>query len=75
MEQFEDIVGKTVASVHRMKHKFYDDSGFLRINFTDGTHCTIEAGYEDVFTGLCEGEYPTTIELADERREKELVKV
>ena len=59
-----NIDGKTVAKVARMKKPEYDDSGWLKLEFTDGTFCVIVACYGD-FTGDSEGEYPTTIGISD----------
>ena len=66
---FNDMVGKTILSVKQMKLKDYDDAGFLRIIFTDNTHCVIFGGYDEIYTGDSNNEYPTLIGIAREDRE------
>jgi len=50
-----DITGKTITKVTEMKKPEYDDTGWLKIDFTDGTHCVIYAGYFG-YTGKSEDE-------------------
>lgn len=57
---FEDLQGKTIAKATQMKKPTYDDDGWLKLEFTDGTSCVIWAGYGG-YTGESEDEYPTTI--------------
>ena len=45
-----------------MTAKGYDDSGYLRLDFTDGTYCYIVAGYGG-YTGGSLDEYPTNIRI------------
>ena len=58
----EDLVGKTVAAATRLKKPGYDDEGWLRLTFTDGTECVLVAGYGE-YTGASEGEYPTHLRV------------
>lgn len=59
-----NIIGKTIAKITKMKKPQYDDTGWLKMDFTDGTHCIIWAGY-DGWTLKSEDEYPTRIGIAD----------
>ena len=68
MRTFNEMVGKTIAAVKHQKLIEWDDEGFLRVEFTDGTHCTIESGYGNC-TGESEDEYKTVIGIADVERE------
>ena len=60
-----NITGKTIAQVTKMRKPEYDDTGWLKIDFTDGTHCVIWAGYGG-WTGGSEDEYPTCIGVTDD---------
>lgn len=62
--KFNDLVGKTVASATQMKLIQYDDEGYLRLQFTDGTECMIIGGYLS-YTGESEDEYPTAIGIVE----------
>lgn len=59
-----NLTGKTISAATRMKKPEYDDEGWLRLDFTDGTHCVIVAWYGG-YTGESEDEYPTSITIAD----------
>ena len=48
-----------------MRKPEYDDTGWLKLDFTDGTHCVIGAGYGS-YTGESEDEYPTCIWFTDD---------
>ena len=62
-----DLIGKTIASAETMKRPGFDDSGWLRLAFTDGTIAVVVARYGD-WTGDSEDEYPTSIYItADDR--------
>lgn len=63
-----NIVGKTIETVTKIRKPEYDDPGWLKLNFTDGTHCIINAGIGS-FTGSSEDEYPTFIETGEQREE------
>lgn len=56
------IEGKTIAKVMKMENPDYDDEGWLKLEFTDGTFCVIQAGYGGN-TGCSMGEYPTDIRI------------
>lgn len=62
-----NIVGKTIERVTKIRKPEYDDPGWLKLNFTDGTHCTINAGIGS-FTGFSEDEYPTFIEISNDTK-------
>lgn len=64
--------GKTIHSTTRMCKPPYDDTGWLRLDFTDGTHAIIIAGYMG-YTGQSEDEYPTTIGITTMELEPDLV--
>ena len=61
----EDLIGKTIANVTVMKREGFDDEGWLRLKFTDGTTCLIVASYGG-YTGASEDEYPTYIDVEDD---------
>ena len=71
LEEFSQLAGKTVKSARKQKLKRFDDEGFLRLDFTDGTHCTVVGAY-GTYTGGSEDEYQTRIGLAGPGREAEL---
>lgn len=58
----KDLVGKTITSATKMKEPDYDDTGFLKLEFSDGTSCTIVSGYGS-YTRGARDEYPTTISI------------
>ena len=57
-----DINGKTIQSHEFLKVPNYDDTAWLRLNFTDGTACLIESGYDE-YTGDSLEEYPVRIRI------------
>lgn len=59
------LIGKTIAAATEMRKDGYDDSGWLLLEFTDGTKRVIEAGYGG-YTGGSEGEYPTYLRIYDD---------
>lgn len=67
---FDDMVGKMIVDVRRMKPKEYEDYGFLRIKFSDGTHVVIAAGYGE-HNNNSMGEYPTWLYLLTKLGEKD----
>jgi hypothetical protein len=68
------LVGKTISAIQKMKPVNYDDTGYLKIMFTDGSTCYIVAGYSS-YTGQSEDEYPTTIGIYNQcKQELEVVK-
>jgi hypothetical protein len=65
IEKFKDLEGKTIISAYKCAKEGYDDEGYLKLEFSDGTGCTIVAGYGR-YTYESEGEYPTTIYIDNE---------
>lgn len=59
------LEGKTILAVRKKTKRGYDDTGYLEIQFTDGTSCIIVSGFDADWTGLSEGEYATTIGVAE----------
>lgn len=55
-----NIIGKTISVITKMKQPGYDDTGWLKLDFTDGTHCIICGDYGG-YTGESVDEYPTRI--------------
>ena len=74
MDDFKSMIGKTILAVTQQKLIKYDDEGFLRIEFTDGTHITISGGYSK-YTGGSEDEYQTTVGIVPEHRESDLINI
>jgi hypothetical protein len=62
--KLEELVGKTIRSATRMKKPEYDDDGWLKLEFTDGTSCVVVAYYCG-YTGKSEDEYPTGINVTE----------
>jgi hypothetical protein len=60
--KFQDIVGKTIARATVYKFKTYDDEPFLKLEFTDDSHCFVIADYGG-YTGDSEDEYIRTISI------------
>jgi hypothetical protein len=60
--KLKKLVGKTIKSVEQCKAKDTDDSGYLKITFTDDSFVFIESYYGD-FTGNSYDEYPTGINI------------
>lgn len=59
----QELTGKTIASVKRMRDAKYDDEGYLRVSFTDGTEIVIVASYGE-YTGNSIDEYPSKIGIS-----------
>jgi len=70
IENFEDMIGKTIISAKQMKLKGCDDKGFLRLEFSDRTSCIIAGGYGE-YTGESESEYQTLICIGSRQEELE----
>lgn len=60
------LVGKTIKKCYQMEHETHDDCGWIKLIFTDGTECIIEADYYG-YTGESLDEYPTCIEILANR--------
>ncbi|MFA5391815.1 MAG: hypothetical protein WC331_10400 [Candidatus Omnitrophota bacterium] len=69
--KFEDLIGKTIIAAQQMKLKEHDDTGFLRLQFSDNTHCIIEGGYRG-YTVDSEDDYQTHIWISSDERELDL---
>lgn len=59
-----EIIGKTISKVVKMKAIGHDDSGWLKLEFTDSSSVLIEARY-GCYSGNSLGEYPTRIAITD----------
>lgn len=57
---FQDLVGKTITEAKQMKHKTFDDEGFLHLVFSDGTEAFIVAAH-DAWSENAINEYPSAI--------------
>jgi len=62
MVNINDMIGKTISDAHRRKSKHYEDSGFLDLEFTDGTKCTVHGTYGGYSTNAYD-EYVEIIEI------------
>jgi hypothetical protein len=62
----KDLVGKTITSATLMKLEDYDDTAWLKLEFSDGSECCVVASYGG-YTGESEDEYPARV-LLDEVR-------
>jgi hypothetical protein len=60
-----NLIGKIISNVENMHKPGYDDSGWLRLTFTDGTSCIIESSY-GTYTGKSIDEYPSTLFILDD---------
>lgn len=66
----KDIIGKTIIDAKTQKLSKHDDTGFLKLTFSDGTECVVFASY-DFYTGRSIDEYPTRIFITDKYESKE----
>lgn len=64
MEDFSLLIGKTILSAKVRKSSKYDDEGFLDLEFSDGSKCTIEGSYGG-YTGKSADEYISLIHLRE----------
>lgn len=64
-EMKQDIIGKTITAAIVMKLADFDDKGFLKLEFSDGTSCVIVADYGG-YTGESQKEYQTAIHITDD---------
>ena len=71
--KFSDLVGKKIITAILMKKAAFDDEGWLRLTFEDGTNCILVAGYGE-YTGESEYEYPSYIYIT-EKVDDELIPV
>ena len=66
---FNNLVGKTIIKVTKMKRPDFDDEGWLKLEFSDKSECTLVSTYNN-FTGGSEGEYPCNIFIVDKYEDK-----
>lgn len=62
----KELIGKTIKAANIMQKQGYDDTGYLKLEFTDGTFVVIVSFYDEEYTRNSEGEYPTRIELSQD---------
>jgi hypothetical protein len=62
---YQSLVGETIASVSKMKKPGFDDQGWLRLEFTDGSACIVVASYGG-YTGKSANVFPTNIEVVSD---------
>jgi hypothetical protein len=55
--ELSDLVGKTITEAVLLKYPELDDEAWLRLRFTDGSECVLEATYGG-FSGNSVDEYP-----------------
>ena len=67
MKDFSELVGKTiVGAVKQRKKEYKDDTGFLRLSFSDGSYAVVMADYSDWNEDYeVEDEYATDIFLTE----------
>jgi len=63
--KFKDLVGKTIVSAQLMKNPKYDDEAWVRLGFSDGSHCFVVSSY-GIYSGGSEDEYPAYIFLEED---------
>lgn len=63
--QLRDLLGKTIKKVSKKRLHGYSDEGFLRFDFTDGSHAYIVASYGS-YSKDAEDEYPTNIDVYED---------
>ena len=63
--KFSELIGKTIINTQLMKKNGYDDEAWVRLDFTDGTHCFVVSSYGS-YSGKSEDEYPAFIFLQNE---------
>ena len=64
--EFESLIGKTILSAKKMRPVGYDDEGYLKLSFSDGSSIILESTYCG-YTGNSLGEYSTDIEILTEQ--------
>ncbi len=62
--EIKDLIGKTIVEAAKLGSTESDDTGWLKLSFSDGTSCVIEASYSE-HTGNSWDEYPLDIGLCD----------
>jgi hypothetical protein len=74
MITLEDFEGKKIVKIEKMKFKKFDDTGFLKFVFDDGTHFIIYSWFGG-YTGKSFDEYPTRIGVVQEDKYDELTPI
>lgn len=59
-----ELIGKTTTNARIQKLPMHDDVGFLKLNFSDDSECTVVASF-GTYTGNSLDEYPTLITVLD----------
>ena len=62
--EIKDLIGKTITAASIEQLAATDDTGFLVLQFSDGSEAVIIA-YYDSYTGNSDDEYPTRIGITD----------
>jgi hypothetical protein len=63
--KLSDLVGKTITEATLLKYPELDDEAWLRLRFTDGTECMLEATYGG-YSGNSVDEYPAYLVIRQE---------
>jgi hypothetical protein len=74
--KLQDLIGKTINSAYFMKHISTDDTGYIKLNFTDNTEIIIQGYCDSEWTDNSQGEYPTRInfyEIKNSRLQDDLI--
>ena len=66
---FKELIGKRIVGAEHKQLIGYDDTGYLVLTFSNGTEVTIVGGYDELYTGASEDEYPTRIGMINGRAE------
>ena len=57
----QDLVGKTITSATLMKYPAYSDEPVIRLTFSEGEPCDIEAAHSGEWDTKAHNEYPNYI--------------
>jgi hypothetical protein len=71
--EFKGLIGKTITEATLLKYPETDDEAWLRLRFTDGTECVLQATYGG-WTGYSMDEYPAYIRIC-QKPHRDLVPV
>ena len=70
--KLQDLIGKTISIVEKLSPDGYDEEPYLRLDFTDGTHCFVVADYGNFSDTISSrGEYPRYIDIVDSIEDRE----
>lgn len=70
--KMSDLVGKTITEAVLLKYPELDDEAWLRLRFTDGSECVLEATYGG-FTGNSCDEYPSFLVVREKPLPSDMV--